>query len=389
MPHKAQQKNLLIEGWRGIHHSFALINQQQILALRKIHGLSIFHTDPPFFKAHWAAEAQDDGFSIADQQQIKALTEPHGATAIDCVYRAIFPFGGTFLHKTLTFMVTEYGPTDNDFAPGCQTPEVFTRQDNLVITPSHWSRLRLIEYGFDETKVRVVPHGVNSQTYYPLTAEDRALNRSDLGFAPDDIVFLNIGAATGNKGVDILLLAFALLREKHPNLRLILKDLRGLYGNTVTQIIEEMAERHPVLFSDETLAAIQVIPVSLSQEELRLLYGVADCYVSPYRAEGFNLPVLEAIACGTQVIVTEGGPTDDFCTPEVGFRVDSTLHSRDNPAGRGVQRYFEPRLDALVAAMARFANGDALDPHTFAKGRQALVDKLSWQRIAQALHALI
>ena len=45
---------------------------------------------------------------------------------------------------------------------------------------------------------------------------------------------------------------------------------------------------------------------------MALLYQAADIYVSPYRAEGFNIPVLEAMACGIAVICTAGGPTDDF-----------------------------------------------------------------------------
>ena len=45
------------------------------------------------------------------------------------------------------------------------------------------------------------------------------------------------------------------------------------------------------------------------------LYAMADVYVSPYSAEGFNLPVLEAMASGTAVYVSTGGSTDDFTRP--------------------------------------------------------------------------
>jgi glycosyltransferase involved in cell wall biosynthesis len=388
MNEPGNKKNLLIEGWRGINHSFALVNQCQILELLKFDDLRLFHRDLPFFMAHWNAKTLDAGFSESDRQRIDSLPEPDGE-AIDCVYRAGYPFGGDFSKKTLTFIVTEFCLMARDFVPGAGSPSDFTRDDSLVVTPTNWSKARLVEHGFDEGKVRVVPHGVNSQTFYPLSDDERTTNRNNLGLAPDAIVFLNLGVATWNKGVDVLLLAFATLRTKYSNLRLILKDQRGLYNISVEQLMREVAGKNPALFGADTMAAIQVVPVNLSQAQLRLLYGVADCYVSPYRAEGFNLPVLEAIACGTPVVVTDGGATDDFCTPEVSLRVASTPGSRENPGEPSVSRHREPEFDALLSAMERFVNGNALDPQTFTEGRQSLMDRMTWQRAAQSLYELI
>lgn len=49
----------------------------------------------------------------------------------------------------------------------------------------------------------------------------------------------------------------------------------------------------------------------------------SDVYVAPYLGEGFNLPVLESVACGTPVIVTSGGPTDAFTAPAFATRIPS------------------------------------------------------------------
>ena len=45
---------------------------------------------------------------------------------------------------------------------------------------------------------------------------------------------------------------------------------------------------------------------------MNLLYNIADLYISPYRGEGFNMPVLEAMSVGLPVLVSAGGSTDDF-----------------------------------------------------------------------------
>jgi len=382
------KKNLLIEGWRGVNHSFALVNQCQILELLKFNDLRLFHRDLPFAMAHWNSKTLDAGFSESDRQLINALSEPSNQS-IDCVYRAASPFGGDFSHKTLTFMVTELGMSSGCFIPQYQQLSAFTNGENRIVTPTNWSKARLVEYGFEEAKIHVIPHGVNAQTFYPLTTEERTLNRSNLGLTPSDVVFLNLGVATWNKGIDILLIAFATLRARYSNLRLILKDQRGLYGISVDQVMADVSRRYPALFVSDTLAAIQVVSVNLSQAQLRLLYGVADSYVSSYRAEGFNLPVLEAIASGTPVVVTEGGATDDFCTPEVSYRVASSPGCRNDNKDGSVARFCEPNFDALIAAMERFVNGSTINPETFARGREDLVNKMTWRRAAQSLHALI
>jgi len=79
------------------------------------------------------------------------------------------------------------------------------------------------------------------------------------------------------------------------------------------------------------------------------LYQVADVYVSPYRAEGFNLPVLEAAACGIPIICTRGGPTDDFVTDEFARRIESGK-SVVTIDGRHASR-LDPSLEHLIALM--------------------------------------
>ena len=84
---------------------------------------------------------------------------------------------------------------------------------------------------------------------------------------------------------------------------------------------------------------------------MSLLYQAADAYVSPYRAEGFNMPVLEAAACGVPIICTRGGPTDDFVTDEFARRIDSRLVPATVQGETGTQ--LEPDADHLANLMLR------------------------------------
>ena len=51
-------KTLCIEGWRGVNHSFAMVNQNQILEMLKLPGWEIYHRDAPYFLPHWKDKAQ-------------------------------------------------------------------------------------------------------------------------------------------------------------------------------------------------------------------------------------------------------------------------------------------------------------------------------------------
>jgi hypothetical protein len=72
-PDNTPPTSLLIEGWRGLNHSYGLVNQYQILELLKIDGLRLFHHDLPFFNEQWNRLRNDASFPPDAQRQIDAL----------------------------------------------------------------------------------------------------------------------------------------------------------------------------------------------------------------------------------------------------------------------------------------------------------------------------
>jgi glycosyltransferase involved in cell wall biosynthesis len=185
-------------------------------------------------------------------------------------------------------------------------------------------------------------------------------------------VFLNVSAMTYNKGVDLVIVAFCRLWQRHRGIRLVLKDQSNLYGVTAAGLIGELAPQLPQLMTPAAIAAIKVVSANLGLEELRLLYGSADAYVSPYRAEGFNLPPLEAAACGLPVLLTRGGATDDYFDRSFALGVESAKITSDR---LGV--YLEPRLDDLVDKMESLLDGRAGVPAGEA-GRRFVTERFSW-----------
>jgi glycosyltransferase involved in cell wall biosynthesis len=383
-PHDAGKPyTMRVEGWRGVSHSLSLVNQWQILELLKMPNLRLFHRDAPFAYPNWERKTLTPGFSPEEQARIDALPDS-GDEPIDCVYRVFSPYRAEPVPEgvtLLTYMVTEFGINEQSFVPG-HDPRVLVRDNNLIVPPSNWARDRIIEFGFPEDRVHLIPHAVNTQAFFPMTATERAANRAALGLRDDEIVFVNCGAPTWNKGIDILIHAFAILRRSGLPVRLILKEQIGLYNRSSKDTISVAAAAHPELFTDDTIGAISLFSSSADLVQLRALYAIADAYVAPYRAEGFNLPVLEAIACGVPVITTAGGATDDFCSDEVALFIRGDHRTLPHDPRL---RYIEPRLAELVAAMESIALGNALDPGRRVAAREAILENFTWERAAKLL----
>ena len=387
--------SLCIEGWRGVSHSIALVNQYQMLVLLNDAAWradwQLYHRDLPFFLKHWNARQMPAGFTPAEQAAIDAVPAPPDGMQPDCLLRISSPFKSAITpgQRTLTFMVTECGLVDECFDAPPADPLAFTRDANRIITPSAWSRDRLVDGGMDPAGIVVVPHGVKVDTFTPLQPADRVAGRAALGIGDDEILFLNVGVATWNKGLDLLIKAFAQVRRQHPRVRLLLKDHKALYGIGADRTLAQVARENPGLIDSQVLAGISVVSGSLDQGQLRALYGIADAYVSPYRAEGFNMPVLEAMACGTPVIVTGGGATDDFCPPALSVRLPSREGTKaDEPAMFG--RFLVPEHDALVQAMVDVADGRVArgTPERLA-AREQLVRRYSWAAVTRGLQQVV
>ena len=81
---------------------------------------------------------------------------------------------------------------------------------------------------------------------------------------------------------------------------------------------------------------------------------MADAYVTPYRAEGFNLPALEAQTCGTPVIATHGGATDDFLHAEHNHLIHGKLIENSYLKEHlEINAYIEPSIDDLIEALKK------------------------------------
>ena len=264
----------------------------------------------------------------------------------------------------------EFGAIPSEWVPA------LTRDVDEVWVPSGYVRDMYLRAGLEDDRVHVVPNGVDLERFSP-EGPAYALD------APDALRFLFVGGAIGRKGVDVLLAAWQQAFAGRDDVQLVIKDFGsdGVYRGADRSAVRALADAGALVHLD----------ADLSDEEMAALYRACDVLVHPYRGEGFAMPVLEAMASGLPVIHTAGGPTDEFCPPQAGWRIRSRREAL--PGGR-VDRFEtagEPwMLEPDVAHLAELLR-TAADAGTEERRRRGALGRsaalhFGWDRVA-ALYA--
>jgi glycosyltransferase involved in cell wall biosynthesis len=239
-----------------------------------------------------------------------------------------------------------------------------------------------LKQGFREDQIHVLPHGFAPALFYPSRVE-RGKTRQNLNL--NGFVFANFSAMTYNKGLDLLLKAFAIVCETHDECQLLLKGSDNLYPSK--QMLEDSLASLPDATRNRVASKISYLGSVLSMADMANMYRAADVYVSPYRAEGFNMPPLEAAACGTPVICTAGGSTDDFMDDAFTLRITASpriLFSEDRQ-----QEFLEPDLDHLVALMRHAVEDQTWRTEAAERGVTHMRANFTWDRITDRLCTLL
>ncbi len=366
-------KTVIVEGWRFLAHSYAVVNQFQCLEILKRPDITLYHRDVPFYNTRWLPTP---GILPAEYEAaLNAIPAPPPGIKADAMLRIGFPHyfdespeaSRTFIWVTSEFKLV----TDSAIGNGGKPWQVLPTVKSTVIACSNWAAAGFIKSGLPKSRLVVIPCGVDTDLFKPATPEERAETRRALGWE-GHFVALNISSLTQNKGFDLMLKAVARLATKHPSLILSCKGSDDLYNSAT------YAQAHLTLLNKDEKAAlpnrVKYMGVTLSTMDIAKMYQAADVYISPYRAEGFNLPILEAAACGLPVICTRGGSTEDFVDDSWCLRVDGKEESRPKLGNQ-----IEPNIDQLTSLLDRTITDEAWRKSASSAAVSWVREKFTWK----------
>jgi glycogen synthase len=227
--------------------------------------------------------------------------------------------------------------------------EKYTYQiaDRILSVSSYVKKNLISDYHIPPSKIRVVPNGVNFDTFYPISQHSH-----------DKKTILYVGRLYKGKGIEFLINAVELLVPDHPSVRLWVAG-QGVFFKEIKAFIQGRTIRNHIIFLGWK-----------DSKTLNQLYNEATVYVMPSIVEGFGMTLLEAMACGCPVIATDsGGAIDIICHNQNGLLI---------PYGNAKQ---------LAASISRIMTDQEKREMLVKNGLKTIQD-FRWEVIARKLYCI-
>jgi glycosyltransferase involved in cell wall biosynthesis len=227
----------------------------------------------------------------------------------------------------------------------------FIRRADAVITVSECSRRDLVRlYCLDQARIHVIYEGIDDRFRPVEDPEVLATVRRRYGL-PDGFI-LYVGTIEPRKNLTTLLEAYQTLKGQGLESKLVIVGKKGWLYQDFFRRLRDLGLKGQVIF-----------PGYVPDDDLPAIYSAAQVFAFPSLYEGFGLPVLEAMACGTPVVCS-----NTSSLPEVAGQAALTIDPR--------------RPQELAQALQRVLEDAALRAELKGKGL-AQAARFSWERAAR------
>lgn len=413
---------VLIRSWFSLSHSYAICCCFIVIHLYLNYGpngkikknaIEIYIEEAPYFNPEWNNKKK--WVYTEEYNNILKNLKVYNGEQIDVIYSMTYPYNINITNENkdipkCIFYTSEFAKLTQEYFSLDKPVDLESNKYNDYIklfinnfkniyftSPSIWSSKGIEEY-LNTTEIntrnRTITHGVDTTIFKKhQTNTIRNKIREKYKIKQDDILMINIGAMTTNKGILLILEALNILvnRQFKKEYKLMLKGSGELYqcktflntyfsdfkknGVMTENEINNLLENH-IIFTENTL----------SFQLVNDLYNSCDVYISPYLAEGFGLCHLEALSAGLQVIVPKTGSTKEYIEAIYNNNGNEYIHYIDSVIGMTKDGYCQNiiSIDNLLSVLNN--TNFKKEKRNYNKMIDYIDKDLSWNHVSTLLY---
>lgn len=191
--------------------------------------------------------------------------------------------------------------------------------------------------------------------------------------------FLHVSSCFPRKGADVMLDAYGRAFRAKDDVTLVIKTFPNPHNEIYRWLDEARA-------GDSEFPDVHIIEGDYSDAKLKAIYEQCDALVAPSRAEGFGLPMAEAMLSSLAVITTGWSGQVDFCTAETAWLVDYHFEHAGTHFGLYSSVWAAPDVSHLAKVMREvYETPQTERAIRISAGRKLLLEQFCWTHVAQRL----
>jgi len=249
---------------------------------------------------------------LITDKELEAIKKPDDKDRIRIIITSpLYWKLNTTTGRNWAYMIWEGNKVPKCFIEECLNPDI-----EYILCPSNHTKQAILNTSSEKDteiellnkKIRIIHHGVDLNLFYPKEKPNKCIFIANKGLrGPED-----------RGGLQYLIKAF-IEEFTEEDVELIIK-INPAYGiidiNNLMMQMQIPAKKYPKITINNQL---------MNYEELVKFYNQGTVFVSPTRAESFNIPCLEAMACGLPVLTTNFGGQTDFVNEENGWLIGGEM----------------------------------------------------------------
>lgn len=356
-----EQLTWRIEGPFDSNYSLALVNRETARALNRLgHNVALHSTEGP-------GDFEPDERFLAENPDIAEIHRNGYAVdpiEADVVSRNLYPPRVMNMPARLCLL---HGYAWEESEVPAEWIESFNHALHGMLVVSTHVRKLMIDNGVT-VPIAVCGNGVDHFGSFDPSTRTRAGSKI--------FHFLHVSSCFPRKGADVMLRAYGRAFRAEDDVALTIKTFPNPHNYIHRWLDDARAD-------DPDFPAVEILEGDYSETQLKRLYERSNVLVAPSRAEGFGLPMAEAMLAGLAVITTGWGGQTDFCTSETAWLVDYTFERAKTHFGLFNSVWAEPNEEHLTSLMKETYHASRADLEKRIKaGQRLLSEKFLWAHVA-------